>query len=205
VPYLDPEFLNAVTLSMGLIREDNPLYIPPDEALRLPTGVTVTLGTRPSNRRDVQVLSLSALGAVGKYLTRPDTLRWSQKMTRQDVEAILADLMGALSEFIELVGENAYQLKGTAFTWHAGPGTNAYLDSLRVVRPAGSDPPRVNAFFLNLYRQTADHFQHLHGAEHTAQIRPEEREKREEAFRKGTLPALFCSPTMERVHLRISG
>ena len=197
VPYLDPEFLNAVTLSMGLIREDNPLYIPPDEAQRLPTGVTVTLGTRPSNRRDVQVLSLSALGAVGKYLTRPDTLKWSQKMTRQDVEAILADLVGALSEFIELVGENAYQLKGTAFTWHAGPGTDAYLDSLRVVRPAGSDPPRVNAFFLNLYRQTADHFQHLHGAEHTAQIRPEEREKREEAFRKGTLPALFCSPTME--------
>jgi len=61
VPYLDPDFLNTVTLNMGLIREDSPLYIPPDEAARLPMGVSVTLGTRPAARRDTQVLSLSAL------------------------------------------------------------------------------------------------------------------------------------------------
>ncbi|SEJ79303.1 Helicase conserved C-terminal domain-containing protein [Deinococcus reticulitermitis] len=71
------------------------------------------------------------------------------------------------------------------------------MDALRVVRPQGGDAPRVNAFFLSLYRQPAAEFADLRGAEHTAQIRAEEREKREDAFRAGTLPAMFCSPTME--------
>ncbi|MFD1731779.1 helicase-related protein [Deinococcus malanensis] len=134
---------------------------------------------------------------MGKYLMRPETLQWSQHVTRVDAEAILADLLVALSEFIEQVGENAYQLKGTALRWLPGEGAQAYVDELRVVRPVGSDPPRVNRFFLNLYRQPPEHFADLRGAEHTAQIRAEEREKREELFRAGLLPALFCSPTME--------
>ena len=33
--------------------------------------------------------------------------------------------------------------------------------------------------------------------EHTAQVDSSDREEREQAFREGTLPALFCSPTME--------
>ena len=37
----------------------------------------------------------------------------------------------------------------------------------------------------------------LHAREHTAQVPPAEREAREEAFREGRLPLLYCSPTME--------
>ncbi|AIZ45146.1 RNA helicase [Deinococcus radiopugnans] len=198
VPYLDADYLNAAVLSMGLIRDDSPLYLQADEARKLTLGAPVILGTRSPGFRDAQgaPLYLSAMGAVGKFLMRPDTLQWSQKMTRVDADRILADLMGALSEFIEKE-DGAFQLKGTAFTWNAGPGTQAYLDSLRIVRPADSPPPRVNSFFLNLYRQPAAHFHHLHGEEHTAQIRADERERRERAFRAGELPALFCSPTME--------
>ena len=198
VPYLDPEYLGAMVLNLGLIREDSPLYLPSEEALNLVTARRVVLGTSTRDEsRDQTRLSLSAQGAVGRYLTRPETLGWSQAMTRADVDAILQDLMQGLSEFIQEVETGAYQLKGTAFTWHAGPGTHASQDALRVVRPAGSEEMRVNSFFLSLYRQPASEFRDLHGAEHTAQIRAEEREKREEAFRAGTLPAMFCSPTME--------
>ena len=37
----------------------------------------------------------------------------------------------------------------------------------------------------------------LHALEHTAQVPAAEREDRESEFRAGTLPLLFCSPTME--------
>src|SRR5262249_59758342 len=37
----------------------------------------------------------------------------------------------------------------------------------------------------------------LEAREHTAQVPSEKREEREEAFRDGRLPILYCSPTME--------
>ena len=70
-----------------------------------------------------------------------------------------------------------------------------------------------NVFFRTLYRNVGkmlaadDRFMHqLEAREHTAQVEPDERVKREKRFRKGLagaspgdrgLPILFCSPTME--------
>ena len=56
---------------------------------------------------------------------------------------------------------------------------------------------RVNPFFVTLYRQVAATLAGLHAKEHTAQVPPTEREEREQDFRRGDLPLLFCSPTME--------
>jgi Lhr-like helicase len=62
----------------------------------------------------------------------------------------------------------------------------------------------ANRFFLDLYHNVIEMlrdghcFLHtLQAREHTAQVDAEERERREERFRAGTLPVLFCSPTME--------
>lgn len=196
-PYLNADYLQAVALSAGLIREDSPLALPPEEANSLTVAKRAVLGSLPRTEgRSSGRLPLSAQGAVGRYLRRPETLGWNQKLGPADIEAILHDLVYALSEFIEEVEPGAYQLKSTSFVWEPGPGTDA-ADTLRVVRPAGADAPRVNSFFLSLYQQPPSEFKDLHGAEHTAQIRPEERETREEAFRSGDLPALFCSPSME--------
>ena len=56
---------------------------------------------------------------------------------------------------------------------------------------------RVNEFFRDLYRDVSNQLSGLHAAEHTAQVSPRDREQREDAFRSGELPLLFCSPTME--------
>ncbi|WP_229839039.1 DEAD/DEAH box helicase [Deinococcus piscis] len=196
-PYLDTNFLDMVVKNQGQIREDSPLYLPPEEANNLTVAQKVVLGSSSREEgRSSGRLPLSALGAVGRYLRRPEVLGWSLSLSRSDIDAILQDLVAALSEFIEEVEPGAYQLKGTSFVWRAGPGTDAAVDVLRVVRQEG-DAPGVNAFFRSLYQQPASEFHNLHGSEHTAQIRPDEREKREEAFRSAQLPALFCSPTME--------
>ena len=194
--YLDRESLDAIEASMGLIREDSPLYLSPDEWRRAESGTVVTLGTRPPGRGgEYDVVYLGPLSALGKYLVRDGVLGWRERLNSRDAEAMLADLMVALSEFILPVGHAAYQLKGTGLTWLPGDGSRAYSDPLRVIRRGDAPPP--NSYFLHLYRQPASRFHDLSGAEHTAQIGSAERELREEQFRAGTLPALFCSPTME--------
>jgi superfamily II DNA/RNA helicase len=80
--------------------------------------------------------------------------------------------------------------------WRAGAGTKGAPDPLRRT----DDPEagaRVNPFFRDLYRDVADALTGLHSAEHTAQVPADLRELREQNFRKGELPLLFCSPTME--------
>jgi len=70
----------------------------------------------------------------------------------------------------------------------------AVHDPLRVkTKRAG----RPNPFFVDLYRNFVYQGMEMSAREHTAQVPPEERENREEAFRKAELPVLYCSPTME--------
>jgi len=56
---------------------------------------------------------------------------------------------------------------------------------------------RVNPFFRDLYRETAADLGGLEAREHTAQVESTMRQIREDAFRDGHLPLLYCSPTME--------
>ncbi|PDW01536.1 hypothetical protein CJ255_18615 [Candidatus Viridilinea mediisalina] len=62
----------------------------------------------------------------------------------------------------------------------------------------GGEPIRqANAFFHAFYRRPPAILRGIEGREHTGQVDQERREEREEQFRAGTLPVLFCSPTME--------
>jgi len=58
-------------------------------------------------------------------------------------------------------------------------------------------PARANRFFVEHYTRGALAARGLKAREHTAQVPQEERMRREEDFRKGELPVLYCSPTME--------
>src|ERR1035437_150460 len=89
-----------------------------------------------------------------------------------------------------------YQVPASAMLWCAGDGTHPFRDPIRVPR-APESGQRVNAFFVEFYRTVAKQLRGLEAREHTAQVYSEEREKREDRFRTGELPILFCSPTME--------
>ncbi|MGI8405223.1 MAG: DEAD/DEAH box helicase, partial [Thermomicrobiales bacterium] len=65
---------------------------------------------------------------------------------------------------------------------------------------------RVNEFFRDYYQTLANalpfpdspaNISGMHAHEHTAQVTSELRAEREDEFRAGTLPVLYCSPTME--------
>ena len=89
-----------------------------------------------------------------------------------------------------------YQLQASAIRWRAGSGEAPEADPTRVSRATDADA-RTNAFFRDLYAEVALGLRDMVAREHTAQVPAKQRQEREDAFRQGTLPILYCSPTME--------
>lgn len=167
----------------------------------------------PSGRgMDRSGLFLSARGKFGKYLRRADGE--FKKQDPADLQLIIEELLKVLTK-AGLVKEVAdapqragryrrpsapaqtgYRVAAQSLIWRAGKGETGTHDPLTRTYQSG-DGPRVNTFFRDLYRDAAGSLSGLFAREHTAQVAPQEREKREEAFRKAELKLLYCSPTME--------
>lgn len=149
-------------------------------------------------------LYLSGYGAYGRYLLRPNQFpRAVDVLTRDDAQKIISDFLRVLERCGLLATEGhadsgalGYRLKASSILWRPGDGRSGAEDRLRR-EVAAEVGPRVNPFFLRLYSDVATTLSGLHAKEHTAQVNSDERMKREDAFRNGDLPVLFCSPTME--------
>ena len=89
-----------------------------------------------------------------------------------------------------------YQLPASALFWVEGDGTRAFHDPIRVPR-APATGGRTNPFFVDFYCNVAASLGGMEAREHTAQVPYDKRLDREERFRRGLLPILYCSPTME--------
>ena len=85
--------------------------------------------------------------------------------------------------------------------WCAGDGNPTPPDPVRsrslYLRRNIPGMRQANRYFTSLYGDSARNLRGMLAAEHTGQVTAEDREKREESFGRGDLPALFCSPTME--------
>ncbi|WJK34748.1 protein kinase [Solwaraspora sp. WMMA2065] len=159
---------------------------------------------------DRSALFISGRGKVGKYLRRVHFRTVSVDDTQQIITHLLTVLTGAgLVTRIEARPHRAgrfrapsgptitgYQVAAACLVWQAGTGETGAHDPLTRTYASG-DGPRVNPFFRDLYRSTASSLSGLVAREHTAQVAPEERERREEAFRSAELKLLYCSPTLE--------
>ena len=150
-------------------------------------------------------LYLSGYGAFGRFLLRDNEFNGlTGKLTRDDSQKIISDLMKILcscdllteARSADVGGAPGYQLKASAIIWRAGDGKSGAEDRLRKL-VASDRGPRVNPFFQRLYSDVSKALSGLHAREHTAQVSNEDRAKREDAFRQGDLPVLYCSPTME--------
>jgi len=149
---------------------------------------------------------ISGRSGFGQFLRRSTTFpNYDAKLTLDDTGKIIRQLFGVLrtAGLVEIVyeatGEGAvhgHQVPADAMLWIADDGTEPFHDPIRMPRQ-----PRVggrtNPFFVNFYRTVAAQLHGIRAREHTAQVPSDERQKREDAFRKGDLPVLYCSPTME--------
>lgn len=149
---------------------------------------------------------LSPRSGYGQYLKRRETFpEFAPRLGTQDTTVILRQLLKVL-QVAGLVEEVAppdrndeapgYQLPGAALRWIAGDGTKPFHDAIRM--PSTSEAGgRTNRFFLEFYREIAYEGKGIEAHEHTAQVDNETRQQREDAFKEGRLPILYCSPTME--------
>lgn len=161
---------------------------------------------RPSREQDYGGhLYLSPRGGFGQFLRRPSTFGRSAHLDVEETATISRQLLSVLeiAGLVEIVdrpkGEAevpGYQVPASAMLWLAGDGKAAYHDPIRVPQQS-SEGSRTNAFFVEFYRTIAGEIQGLEAREHTAQVPADERIDRENRFREGRLPVLFCSPTME--------
>lgn len=158
---------------------------------------------RSRRQQDRSGLFISSYGAFGRYLKR--TLApLASRLTRDDVDTIIRFLLFALKRYgiVEQVrsgrddDDPGYQINADALRWLPGDGTIRPVDRTRLME-AGEIPPEVNQYFVECYRGFVDLKSVLEAREHTAQVAPDDREEREDRFRTGDLPLLFCSPTME--------
>lgn len=162
---------------------------------------------------DRSALFLSARGKFGKYLKRADAS--FDQLPADALQLIIEELLKVLAAdgLVKEVADapqraggryrrsstptaTGYRVAAQSLIWRAGKGETGAHDPLTRTYPSG-DGPRVNTFFRELYKDAASALSGLFAREHTAQVAPEEREKREEAFRKAELKLLYCSPTME--------
>lgn len=149
--------------------------------------------------------------ALGRYLRDPRT--WdpaagpgdASRLTPDETDALLHGIVAGLRGQVLTVerssgSDHGVRVKADVIDWVQGDGSPAPPSavrsrSLHLRREIGeySAPP----FFARLYREDARHLRGMLAHEHTAQVDSSDREDREQAFRTGKLPALFCSPTME--------
>lgn len=182
--------------------------IPPwaiDENERLETAAV--LYPRPTRRGDYGGnIYLSARGGYGQYLRRTlSPSDGSGRLSLDETQIIICQLLEGLkvAGLVEVVREPqdedqvpGYQLPAAALRWVAGDGSTPFHDPIRVPQTPQAGG-QTNPFFVRFYTLVAAQTVAMEAREHTAQVPYEQRLEREERFRRGALPVLFCSPTME--------
>jgi hypothetical protein len=150
------------------------------------------------NKREL--IALSKRSRFGRFLSS-NAWAWLTEPLKEDAyQELLDKLIAALRASGFLTGDRTtVQLRLAKIEWHAVKLDQIPTSLLTSKRLQGSTSDRTNAnqFFQNLYQRDASGIKNLEGREHTGQVTNENREKREEEFRKGKIAALFCSPTME--------
>ena len=147
-----------------------------------------------------EVLNVSGRGAFGRYLRR-SAAGLAGVATTEDSERVILDLFRVLTDAgilarVDAEGGPSYRLNAAALRWTVGDGAAGAADPIRKTFE-GEETARVNPFFRDLYRDLAQAYAGMVAREHTAQVPQRDRLEREADFREGTLPLLYCSPTME--------
>ncbi|MCS7254491.1 MAG: DEAD/DEAH box helicase [Armatimonadota bacterium] len=153
--------------------------------------------------------SLSYTSRIGQDLRNYARKRLNLTLDRESYANTICQIVRNLERYgIVSVKEEKHrgktrkcvQVRWAALQWCLGSGETAadLLTEQRQISGLRLSVERtVNEFFRRLYEELAIQMGRLWSGEHTAQVKYERRMEREELFRRGELPCIFCSPTME--------
>lgn len=202
VDYLDNVFLER------MCQQSNQHLIEPwaiDENEKLEYSAILYPRSRPPGGKGGDVY-LSPRGGFGQFLRRQSTFEeYKNRISQDETTLIISQLLELLrtAGLVKMAREpkkeddvSGYQISAASMRWFAGDGTKAFHDPIRVPHES-EEGGSTNPFFIDFYKKTALSTKGFEAREHTAQVDYELRIKREDRFRQGELPILFCSPTME--------
>lgn len=202
VDYLEPEYQEKIKRNSKQKLID-PWAIDEDEKLEHSSVIFPRSG-KAGDYKGYRYIS--SRGGFGQFLRRRSTFPdYNEKLNTAETTQIIGDILEALRKagLVEVICEPkndeqvpGYQIPAASMIWKAGDGSRGYHDQIRVPNQSESGI-RANPFFVGFYKSIADDFSGLEAREHTAQVPGDERINRENKFRKGELPILYCSPTME--------
>ncbi len=202
------EYLTADTLDRKkkniLEKLKSPWVIRDDEEIKLPYYVAC----EPiKGGRFLYTQSVSLRSALGKYLksvAREYDIQFDEKSYSEFIHLYLKKLSAAgwlKTEKAHTTGNEEttiYQLSIDQIEWRRGDRGTVVADLVKARTYKKSPAPtKPNRFFQELYISNFRKMKPLRSEDHTGQISTEDRQRREEEFREGTIAALFCSPTME--------
>ncbi|GAA6615651.1 helicase-related protein [Scytonema sp. NUACC26] len=145
-------------------------------------------------------VKLTFRSEIGRFLRFNRAWDWLQKpLSELEYNELINALVNALVDagYLYKKGEEV-QLKINSMVWKATQYSEIPPDPLTSRRLHGDERNiSVNQFFQSFYQTNAHQIKAMEGREHTGQVKNENRQEREDKFRKGELSALFCSPTME--------
>ncbi len=151
-------------------------------------------------------LYMSGRSGFGLYLNNQGTIpEYGNWLELRERDQIIRELLEALriAGIVEIVDQSkddkevpGYQLKAASMIWLASDGKTPFHDPIRMPRMS-QEGGKTNPFFVKFYQDILEDLKRLRAREHTAQVPYDKREERENEFREGRLPILYCSPTME--------
>jgi hypothetical protein len=174
-----------------------------DDVIRQSTLFVLPGNAGPEGPRD---RSTGEISLLARFLRSKRTWDTHTDVPANEWEQFLGTIVEVLRGNFLLVTKTharkpAIQLLASSIRWTKGTGKPPEPDPIRSrwMRSARDKDfeGKANAFFAELYRETARLMAGVEGGAHTGQIPADIREQREKEFRNGDLSALFCSPTME--------
>ncbi|KAA3606603.1 MAG: DUF1998 domain-containing protein [Calditrichaeota bacterium] len=163
--------------------------------------------TLEKTRRNLFLASIGSQSNLGKFI-KSKAKTYDIILNNEEYKKLLYKFLDLLEEMgllrsIKVKNEkkeevSIYQLQINQILWRKGNLKNVYEDKIRTRSfKENQGTQKINKFFQDFYLQDFGKKKKIKGNEHTGQIGNEDRQIREDEFRKGDLSVLFCSPTME--------
>lgn len=153
---------------------------------------------KPNTRRNLFNMESggfhSKLANFVKYYLHQYTRR--EFNTENEYAEYMINLFGQLGNYINN-DNGAYQLDCNSILWELGDEQNVRADQVKIRTLGKIIEFKPNKYFQEFYKSIPLGNITLHAKDHTGQVSKEDREQREQDFREGCFPILYCSPTME--------
>lgn len=198
------DLANNESLMSDRLHPDSLWSLDYNEKIDKPTEMVLSIPSpRPKGKF---IISMGHRSNLGKYINRCLVEEGLDKLNRDNYDTFMQSILNLLhiTNLITVEQDrrnpelNYFKLRADQLLWLKGDEKTIRLDHTRFNFQSDLNDLKPNSYFQNLYKTDFTKFnKELIAKEHTGQINSAQRIEREDAFRKGEISTMFCSPTME--------